>query len=149
MDEERILYAQGLDPTFSTSTEDLFGINLNLENVISTNRTPDELLREKQLLEEQLQDVIKQLNQLPITLKNDSQKLEKKFSERIKPLREERTRLKVECDQIPTKRQTLENQKHAIEMEEQELISEEKAKRQRAFNDALLQVKAEQDSCKK
>ena len=75
MDEERILYAQGLDPTFSTSTEDLFGINLNLENVISTNRTPDELLREKQLLEEQLQDVIKQLNQLPITLKNDSQKL--------------------------------------------------------------------------
>lgn len=149
VDEERILYAQGLDPTFSTSTEDLFGINLNLENVISTNRTPDELLREKQLLEEQLQDIIKQLNQLPITLKNDSQKLEKKFSERIKPLREERTRLKVECDQIPTKRQTLENQKHAIEMEEQELISEEKAKRQRAFNDALLQVKAEQDSCKK
>ena len=54
--------------------------------------------------------------------KNDSQKLEKKFSERIKPLREERTRLKVECDQIPTKRQTLENQKHAIEMEEQELM---------------------------
>lgn len=53
--------------------------------------------------------------------------------------------LRVEEDQIPVKRQNLENQLHKLEMEEQELIEKEEEVRQRAFNEALLKVQEEKD----
>ena len=43
-----------------------------------------------------------------------------------------------EAEQIPTKRQNLQNQQHKLEMEEQEIISSEQELRMRAFNDATL-----------
>lgn len=51
----------------------------------------------------------------------------------------------MEADQIPTKRQDLQNQRHKLEMEEQEIISSEQELRMRAFNDATLKVEAEKE----
>ena len=51
----------------------------------------------------------------------------------------------MEADQIPTKRQDLQNQWHKLEMEEQEIISSEQELRTRAFNDATLKVEAEKE----
>ena len=145
VDEERILYAQGLEPTLDYKTNNLFGVRLNLDNIESTHRTPDEYRAEKKKLEERLQLLNRQLSQLPITLQEEISKLGKKYGNLLKPLRQEATQLRVEADQIPTKRQDLQNQRHKLEMEEQEIISSEQELRMRAFNDATLKVEAEKE----
>ena len=63
----------------------------------------------------------------------------------LNPLRQKATHLRVEEEQIPTKRQDLQNQQHKLKMDEQEMIEQEKEVRERAFNAALLCVQAEKD----
>ena len=138
IDEERILYAQGLEPQFGVTSDELFGIRLNLENIASVHRTPDEYRLEKKKLEEQVQQINRQLTQLPITLQEDTLKLGKKYATLLNPLRQKATLLRVEEEQIPVKRQNLQNQRHKLEMEEQERIAKEKEVRERSFSEALL-----------
>lgn len=149
VDEERILYAQGLEPTTDAAANGLFGVQLNLENIPSCHRTPDDYRREKQMLEERLKQVNRELSLLPVALEEETGKLSKKYTEKLNPLRQEHTRLRVESEQIPVKRQNLQNRKHALEMEEQEMVAAEQEVRQRLFNDALLKVQAEKDARKK
>ena len=148
VDEERILYAGGLEPQLGTASDSLFGVKLNLDNINSVHRTPDEYRAEKKALEEQLQQINRQLTQLPITLREEKSKLGKKYAALLNPLRQKATLLKVEEDQIPFKRQNLQNQKHKLEREEQELVEKEKGTRERAFSEAILKVQAEKDERK-
>ena len=145
VDEERILYAQGLEPQLGAASDGLFGIKLNLDNIDFVHRTPDEYRAEKNALEGQMQQINRQLTQLPVTLQEDISKLGKKYATQLNPLRQKATLLKVEEEQIPVKRQNLQNQQHKLEMEEQELVTKEKETRDRAFNVALLKVQAEKD----
>ena len=145
IDEERILYAQGLEPQLGVASDGLFGIRLNLDNIASVHRTPDEYRLEKENLEGQMKQINRQLTQLPITLQEDTSKLGKKYATQLNPLRQKVTLLKVEEEQIPVKRQNLQNHRHKLEMEEQERIAQEKEIRERAFNEALLKVQSEKD----
>ena len=145
VDEERVLYAQGLEPQVDTSAEGLFGVRLNLSDVDATHRTPDEYRKEKKRLEERLQQINRKLNELPLTLEEDTAKLGKKYATMLNPLRQKATHLRVEEEQIPTKRQDLQNQQHKLKMDEQEMIEQEKEVRERAFNVALLCVQTEKD----
>ena len=149
VDEERILYSQGLEPQLTSASDSLFGVKLNLDNIDSVHRTPDEYRMEKKTLEEQVQQIKRQLMQLSITLQEDISKLGKKYASLLNPLRQKATLLKVEEEQIPVKRQDLQNKQHKLEMEEQELISQEKEARERIFNDALLKVQAEKENREK
>lgn len=146
VDEERILYAQGLEPRLDVASDSLFGIKLNLVNIDSVHRTPDEYRAEKKTLEEQVLQMNRQLAQLPVTLQEEISKLGKKYATQLNPLRLQATLLKVEEDQIPVKRQNLQNQQHKLEMEEQEVIAKEKETRERTFNEALLKVQAEKET---
>lgn len=136
---------RGLEPQLGVASDSLFGIKLNLDNVDAVHRTPDDYRAEKETLEEKVQQLNRQLAQLPITLQEDISKLGKKYGDLLKPLRLEYSRLKVEEEWIPTKRQNLQNQQHQLEMEEQEMVAKEKEVRERAFNDALLKVQAEKE----
>lgn len=77
IDEERVLYAQGLEPQFCVASDNLFGIRLNLDNIASVHRTPDEYRLEKKNLEEQVKQINRQLMQSPITLEEEISKLGK------------------------------------------------------------------------
>ena len=147
VDEERILYAGGLEPQLNTETSDsIFGVKLNLDNIDAVHRTPDDYSEERKRLEEQLQQTNRQLTQLPINLQENISKLGKKYAVQLNPLRQQATLLKVEEEQIPVKRQDLQNQQHKLVMEEQELIAQEKGIRERAFNEALLKIQAEKEA---
>lgn len=56
VDEDRILYAQGLEPRLDVASDSLFGVRLNLDSVASVHRTPDEYRLEKKDLEERAAD---------------------------------------------------------------------------------------------
>ena len=146
VDEERILYAQGLEPRLDATSNSMFGIKLNLDNIDFVHRTPDEYRAQKKTLEEQVLQLNSQLLQLPVTLQEDISKLGKKYATHLNTLRQQATLLKVEEDQIPVKRQNLQNQQHKLEMEEQEVIAKEKEIRERTFNEALLKVQAEKEA---
>ena len=146
VDEERILYAQGLEPRLTVVTDSLFGVELNLDGIDPVHRTPDEYRAEKKSLEEQVQQINRQLTQLPVALQDDISKLGKKYAGRFNPLRQKATLLKVEEEQFPAKRQELQNRQHKLEMEEQELIAGEREKREQVFNGALLKVQEEKDA---
>lgn len=149
VDEERILYAGGLEPQLGVLSDSIFGVKLNLDNIDSEHRTPDEYRAEKKALEEQVQQINRQLAQLPVSLQEEISKLGKKYAALLNPLRQKATLLKVEEEQIPVKRQNLQNQQHKLEMEEQELVAKEKETRKRAFDEALLKVQAEKDDREK
>ena len=146
VDEERILFAQGLEPRLDATSNSMFGIKLNLDNIDFVHRTPDEYRAQKKTLEEQVLQLNSQLLQLPVTLQEDISKLGKKYATHLNTLRQQATLLKVEEDQIPVKRQNLQNQQHKLEMEEQEVIAKEKEIRERTFNEALLKVQAEKEA---
>ena len=117
VDEERILYAQGLEPRLDATSNSMIGIKLNLDNIDFVHRTPDEYRAQKKTLEEQVLQMNRQLLQLPVTLQEDISKLGKKYATHLNTLRQQATVLKVEEDQIPVKRQNLQNQQHKLEME--------------------------------
>ena len=146
VDEERILYAQGLEPQLDSASDSLFGVKLDLDNVASAHRTPDEYRSEKKNLDEQVRQIDSQLAQLPVILQEEISKLGKKYAAQLNPLRQHATLLKVEEEQIPIKRQNLQNLRHKLEMEEQERISQEKDIRERFYNEALLKVQSEKDA---
>ena len=149
VDEERILYAQGLDPQPDGASNSLFGIRLNLDNIASVHRTPDEYRAEKKNLEEQVLQISRRLMQLPVTLQEDISRLRKKYAEKLNPLRQEAASLKVEKEQIPVKRQDLQNSRHKLEMDELEMIAQEKDTRERNFNEAVLKVQSEKNAREK
>ncbi len=146
VDEERILYAQGLEPRLDATSNSMFGIKLNLDNIDFVHRTPDEYRTEKKSLEEEVQMINRQLAQLPINFEENISKLRKKYTTQLNPLRQKASLLRVEEEQIPVKRQNLQNQQHKLEMEEQEVIAKEKEIRERTFNEALLKVQAEKEA---
>ena len=149
VDEKRILYAGGLEPQLGVASDSLFGIKLNLDNIDAVHRTPDDYRAEKIMQEEQVLQLNRQLTQLPITLQEDISKLGKKYGTLLNPLRQKATLLKVEEEQVPTKRQNLQNRQHQLEMEEQEMVAKEKEVRERAFNEVLLKVQAEKEAREK
>ena len=149
VDEERILYAQGLDPQPDGASNSLFGIRLKLDNIASVHRTPDEYRAEKKNLEEQVLQISRRLMQLPVTLQEDISRLRKKYAEKLNPLRQEAASLKVEKEQIPVKRQDLQNSRHKLEMDELEMIAQEKDTRERNFNEAVLKVQSEKNAREK
>ena len=124
----------------------MFGVKLNLDNIASVHRTPDEYRSEKNNLEERVQQINRQLTQMPVTLEGEISKLGKKYAALVNPLRLKLTSLKVEEGQIPVKRQNLQTHRHKLEMEEQEQINQEKEIRERAFNEAVLKVNSEKDT---
>lgn len=68
VDEERILYAQGLEPQLETKSNGLFGIRLNLDNIASVHRTPDDYRLEKNSLEDQVKQINRRLEQSAVAL---------------------------------------------------------------------------------
>ena len=145
VDEDRILYSQKLEPHLDTVSDNLFGVRLNLDNVDSAHRTPDEYRSEKKNLDERVQQIDCQLAQLPVTLQEEISKLGKKYAAQLNPLRQQATLLKVEEEQMPIKRQNLQNLRHKLEMEELEQIAQEKELRERSFNEAVLKVNSEKE----
>jgi hypothetical protein len=146
VDEQRILYAQGLDPQLAGAPDSLFGVKLNLDALDEVYRTPDEYRAEREAAAERLASINRQLTQLPVALQERIDKLGKRYGEKLNPLRQQLTQLRVEAGQLPLRRQNLQNDQHRLELEEQELIEQERQVRERAYNEAILNAKREEDA---
>ena len=146
VDEEKVLYAQGLEPALVSSSDSIYGVSVDLDCIEMTHRSPDDLRHERKALEERFHKLGNEIFAVTESSDEENSRLSKKLTEKLNPLRQQRTSLSVESDKIPTQRQNLENNLHALNMEEQEILNREHDLRQKAYNDALLKVQAENDS---
>lgn len=121
VDEERILYAQGLAPVLTDNGNNtLFGVQIDLTQVEPTHRTPDDYRARGKELDELITSIKQQLSDLLVTKEREVQKINDKLSEKIKPLQQEITNYRVRLEQIPQLRRNKQTELASLERKEKE-----------------------------
>lgn len=146
VDENHVLYAQGLSPEKVANNEELFGVRINLENIEASYRTPDEI---RESLQKEKDVLSKLQNDLRLCLakkEEDIEKLLKEYSSKINPIRQELSSLILQVEQIPNKIKDLETNLHKLQLEEEELVSEESKIRQERLDSAVIKEAKENEA---
>ena len=121
VDEERVLYAQGLAPVLTDKGNNtLFGVQLDLSQVEPTHRTPDDYRARGQELDGQIAAIKQQLSDLLVTKDQELKKINDKLSEKIKPLQQDITNYRVRLEQIPQLRRNKKTELASLEKKEKE-----------------------------
>ena len=145
VDEQQVLYAQGLDPELSADGN-LFGISLNLNAIPVHHRTPDEY----RSLQKQQQEAIavkkKEWSDLQQQCEKELESISKSYKGKLSELQQQETNLRVRVEQIPLKIKDAETQLHQLERKEEEQIKTEREKRTAAYNEARLGLDRENTS---
>lgn len=145
VDEQQVLYAQGLDPELSADGN-LFGISLNLNAIPVHHRTPDEY----RSLQKQQQEAIavkkKEWSDLQQQCEKELESISKNYKGKLSELQQQETNLRVRVEQIPLKIKDAETQLHQLERKEEEQIKTEREKRTAAYNEARLGLDRENTS---
>lgn len=145
VDEQCVLYAQGLSPELSGNGE-LFGVRLNLEALPVHHRTPDEY---RQLQKEQQEAIIvkkKELVDLQQQLQQEIENIRKSYTKKLSDLQQQETTLSVQLQQLPIKKKDAETRLRQLEQREQQQIADEHEKRTKAYNEARLGQERESSS---
>ena len=143
VDEKNVLYAEGLEPRLSMSGDGLFGVQLNIDAIQPTLRTPDEYRERLEQLNQENAQLGKALQDLQVAQEEDTAKLSRQYADKKNPLRQKFSEWDLKERQIPARRQELENKRHSLEMAELEQVEAETAKRQAAYSEAILRTEEE------
>ena len=101
-DERTVLYAKNLYPS-ETKGDSLFGVDLDLSSLRMNARTPQQLMKEKQLLENERTALKERQEGILAEKESALVALRKKYNARIKPLRDELSGLQAAALMLPTK----------------------------------------------
>lgn len=144
VDEQSVLYAQGLSPEIASGTDNgLFGISINLDAVPQHHHTLDDY---KDLQKSQREVVETKKRELREMLKQKEAAitaLQKEYNQRLQELRQQKTNINVELQQLPLKIKDAQTRLHNAKRDEQQLISQEREKRQTVYNEARLKLDKE------
>lgn len=137
VDEQLVLYAQGLAPELSADGN-LFGISLNLNAIPVHHRTPDEY---RSLQKQQKEAIVikkKEWFDLQQQCEKELESISKSYKGKLSELQQQETNLRVRVEQIPLKIKDAETQLHRLQRKEEEQIKTEREKRTAAYNEARL-----------
>ena len=85
IDEDLILFAKHLEPRLSNANQQgFYGVEINLNKIDKQVKSVDDHKRELAKVEQQIQDFIKQINQLSKILQGHKDRLHKKYQTEIK-----------------------------------------------------------------
>ena len=139
VDEERVLYAQGLSPVLSDKDNNtLFGVQLDLSQVESTHRSPDEYRKRGKELEILIEAIKKQLSDLSIEKDQNVAKISNQLSDKIKPLQQEAAYYHVRSDQIPQLRRNKKTDMANLERKEKEERETKIEEKRTELNEVIL-----------
>ena len=142
VDEQQVLYAQGLSPQL-TDGSSLFGVSLNVEAIPVHHRTPDDYRDLQKKLQENVGTKKKELADLQTQCENEQENLRKNYRSRISDLSEKETIQRVQLEQIPTQIKDAETRLRQAEQKEQEMVTAEREKRTKVYNETLLALENE------
>lgn len=147
VDEQNVLYAQGLSPQLTDDSQ-LFGVNINLESIPLHHRTPDEYRSLQKHQQEAIAAKKKEMSDLQVRLENGQEGLRKSYKDKIAELGQQETILKVQLEQIPTKIKDADTRLRLAGQKEKEMVTEEREKRQKIYNETLLALDEEKNARK-
>ena len=149
VDEEKILYAQGLSPIICEDNNTLYGVKIDISQVETTHRSPEEYRKQSNEIEAEITDLKKQREELLKIKDQNIQKITTRLSENLKPLKQEETFYRVRLDQIPQQRKDKQTKIATLERKEKEERESKIAEQQEELNSIILkhsQSKSEKET---
>lgn len=152
IDEEQVLYAQGLEPETPPLTlpregdDTLFGVRLNLNAIPVHHRTPDEYRQRQKEQQEAVKAKKQEMTDLQQQMEQALENIRKSYKGKLSELQQQETNLDVQLGQIPLKVKDAETRLRQLEQKEQQMIAQEREKRTKAYNDARLNLERETDA---
>lgn len=101
LDEDAVLYNTSLNPQFDGSSDSIYGVKIETDNIEKSVKTPEELKARKASMEQKINEQNKKITLRKQKLEADIAELERKPSARLKLLRKEKMDVDAEYNQIP------------------------------------------------
>lgn len=144
VDEQSVLYAQGLSPEFASGTDNgMFGISINLDAIPQHHRTLDDYKDLQKSQREAVETKKRELREMQKQKEATITSLQKEYNQRLQELRQQKTNINVELQQLPLKIKDAQTRLHNAERDERQLISQERERRQTIYNEAQLKLDKE------
>ena len=115
LDEDAVLYNASLNPRITESSDTIYGVKIDTDNIEKTIKTPGELKFQKALLEQKIVEQNKKITLRKQQLKADVTELERKPNVQLKQLRMEKMTVDAEYNQIPNRIDIIKKERMASE----------------------------------
>lgn len=139
VDEERVLYAQGLSPTLAKNDNNtLFGIHLDLSQIESNHRSLDDYQKKSEKLQKEISTIKVSLDELILNTENARKKINDQLSDKLKPIQQELTNYQVRMQQIPQLYRTKKTELATLEKKEFEERNAKIAEKQKELDEVLI-----------
>lgn len=142
VDEQQVLYAQGLEPTL-TNDGSLFGVSVNLDEIPAHHRTPDEYRGLQRKTQESIQLKKKEQTDMQAQRDKELDAVRRSYKNKLQELKQKETNADVQLVQIPLKMKDAETRLHQLESKEKEMIGVEQKSRTAAYHEACLNLEKE------
>ena len=113
LDEDAVLYNTSLNPQFVGSSDSIYGVKVETDNIEKTIKTPEELKAQKALMEQKIDELNKKIALRKQQFEDDIAELERKPSAWLKQLRMEKMNADAEYNQIPRRIELLQKEQSA------------------------------------
>ena len=113
LDEDAVLYNTSLNPQFVGSSDSIYGVKVETDNIEKIIKTPEKLKAQKALMEQKIDELNKKIALQKQQLEADIAELEQKPSARLKQLRMEKMNVDAEYNQIPRRIELLQKEQYA------------------------------------
>ena len=113
LDEDIVLYNTSLNPQFVGSSDSIYGVKVEIDNIEKTIKTPEELKAQKASMDQKIDELNKKIALRKQQLEADIAELERKPSARLKQLRMEKMNVDAEYNQIPHRIELLQKEQSA------------------------------------
>ena len=113
LDEDAVLYNTSLNPQFVGSSDSIYGVKIETDNIEKTIKTPEELKAQKASMEQKIDELNKKIALRKQQLEAGIVELERKPSARLKQLRMEKMNVDAEYNQIPRRIEQLQKEQSA------------------------------------
>lgn len=113
LDEDAVLYNTSLNPQFVGSSDSIYSVKIETDNIEKTVKTPEELKAQKASMEQKIDELNKKIALRKQQLEAGIVELERKPSARLKQLRMEKMNVDAEYNQIPRRIEQLQKEQSA------------------------------------
>lgn len=144
IDQKQILYRKGLKPRLGAGSS-FYGVELDLSEVGSEVRTPNQLREEREMYSNAILDLRRLMAERSTKLEQDIQALSAKMSPKMKELREKRNVDELSLQTLPAQIKALSAKVQSLNDRQQEMINERKSE----LESRRLQLSAEKHDIEK
>ena len=145
IDEERVLYADGLSPVAADESGTLYGVKIDVSQLEPSHRSPDEYRRQGKEIQGQIDAINKQQEELFLTKEQNIRKISDRLTEKIKPLKQDVTNYRVRLEQIPQKKRDKQTELDTLERKEKEEREIKIAEQQQEYDDVVVKFSKAKD----